>query len=157
MLQGVELMHSGIAVYGTNPKIPITALVIDGNEVHHLKTGSSESLVVNGNVTDFRITDNVVHDNNNIGIDIIGFERTSPDPATDQARDGVVGRKYRLQHHLKRQSGLRRRTEFRRDLRGWRNQDRDREKTSFTTWILESSWQASIADARPAMSSRAIT
>ena len=80
----------GIAVYGTDAKMPITDLIIDGNEVHHLKTGSSESLVVNGNVTNFRITHNVVHDNNNIGIDIIGFERTAPDPAVDQARDGVV-------------------------------------------------------------------
>jgi hypothetical protein len=80
----------GIAVYGTDAKIPISELVIDGNEVHHLKTGSSESLVVNGNVTNFRITHNVVHDNNNIGIDVIGFERTAPDPAVDQARDGVV-------------------------------------------------------------------
>ena len=80
----------GIAVYGTDAKTPISDLVIDGNEVHHLKTGSSESLVVNGNVTNFRITHNVVHDNNNIGIDIIGFERTAPDPAVDQARDGVV-------------------------------------------------------------------
>jgi hypothetical protein len=82
----------GIAVYGTDAKTPISALVIDGNEVHHLKTGSSESLVVNGNVTNFRITHNVVHDNNNIGIDVIGFERTAPDPAVDQARDGVVSR-----------------------------------------------------------------
>ena len=80
----------GIAVYGTDAKTPISELVIDGNEVHHLKTGSSESLVVNGNVTNFRITHNVVHDNNNIGIDVIGFERTAPDPALDQARDGVV-------------------------------------------------------------------
>jgi len=80
----------GIAVYGTDAKIPITDLIIDGNEVHHLKTGSSESLVVNGNVTNFRITHNIVHDNNNIGIDVIGFERTAPDPAVDQARDGVV-------------------------------------------------------------------
>jgi len=80
----------GIAVYGTDAKTPITDLVIDGNEVHHLKTGSSESLVVNGNVTNFRITHNVVHDNNNNGIDVIGFERTAPDPAVDQARDGVV-------------------------------------------------------------------
>lgn len=80
----------GIAVYGTNAKAPITDLIIDGNEVHHLKTGSSESLVVNGNVTNFRITHNTVHDNNNIGIDVIGFERTAPDPAVDQARDGVV-------------------------------------------------------------------
>jgi hypothetical protein len=80
----------GIAVYGTDAKTAISDLIIDGNEVHHLKTGSSESLVVNGNVTNFRITHNVVHDNNNIGIDIIGFERTAPDPAVDQARDGVV-------------------------------------------------------------------
>jgi hypothetical protein len=80
----------GIAVYGTDAKTPISELVIDGNEVHHLKTGSSESLVVNGNVTNFRITHNVVHDNNNIGIDVIGFEHTAPDPAVDQARDGVV-------------------------------------------------------------------
>ena len=80
----------GIAVYGTDAKTPITDLLIDGNEVHHLQTGSSESLVVNGNVTNFRITHNVVHDNNNIGIDVIGFERTAPDPAVDQARDGVV-------------------------------------------------------------------
>jgi Right handed beta helix region len=80
----------GIAVYGTDAKTPISELVIDGNEVHHLQTGSSESLVVNGNVTNFRITHNIVHDNNNIGIDVIGFERTAPDPAVDQARDGVV-------------------------------------------------------------------
>ena len=80
----------GIAVYGTDAKTPITDLIIDGNEVHHLQTGSSESLVVNGNVTNFRITHNVVHDNNNIGIDVIGFERTAPDPMVDQARDGVV-------------------------------------------------------------------
>jgi hypothetical protein len=80
----------GIAVYGTDAKTPITDLIIDGNEVHHLQTGSSESLVVNGNVTNFRITHNVVHDNNNIGIDVIGFERTAPDPTVDQARDGVV-------------------------------------------------------------------
>ena len=80
----------GIAVYGTDAKTPITDLIIAGNEVHHLKTGSSESLVVNGNVTNFSITHNVVHDNNNIGIDVIGFEHTAPDPAVDQARDGVV-------------------------------------------------------------------
>lgn len=80
----------GIGVYGTDAKTPISDLVIDGNQVHHLKTGSSESLVVNGNVSGFRITRNVVHDNNNIGIDVIGFEHTAPDRAVDRARDGVV-------------------------------------------------------------------
>ncbi len=80
----------GISVYGTSATTPISDLVIDGNDVHHLKTGSSESLVVNGNVAGFRITKNTVHDNNNIGIDVIGFEHTAPDPAVDRARDGVV-------------------------------------------------------------------
>ncbi len=80
----------GIAVYGTDATTPISDLVIDGNDVHHLKTGSSESVVVNGNVAGFRITKNSVHDNNNIGIDVIGFEHTAPDPAVDRARDGVV-------------------------------------------------------------------
>jgi Right handed beta helix region len=80
----------GIAVYGTDAKTPISQLVIEGNEVHHLKTGSSESLVVNGNVAGFRISKNIVHDNNNIGIDLIGFEHTAPDAAVDRARDGIV-------------------------------------------------------------------
>lgn len=80
----------GIGVYGTDGKTSISDLVVDGNQVHHLRTGSSESLVVNGNVAGFRITRNVVHDNNNIGIDLIGFEHTAPDPAVDRARDGVV-------------------------------------------------------------------
>ena len=80
----------GIAVYGTDVKAPISNLVVDGNSVHHLQTGSSESLVLNGNVRNFRVTRNTVHDNNNIGIDIIGYERTAPDPRVDRARDGVV-------------------------------------------------------------------
>jgi hypothetical protein len=80
----------GVAVYGTDAKTPISELVIEGNEIHHLKTGSSESLVVNGNVAGFRISKNSVHHNNNIGIDVIGFERTAPDPEVDRARDGVV-------------------------------------------------------------------
>ncbi|MFZ0661061.1 MAG: right-handed parallel beta-helix repeat-containing protein [Acidobacteriaceae bacterium] len=80
----------GIAVYGTDAKTPISDLVVDGNNVHHLQTGSSESLVLNGNVMNFRVTRNTVHDNNNIGMDIIGFERTAPNPAVDRARDGVV-------------------------------------------------------------------
>jgi hypothetical protein len=79
----------GIAVYGTSATKPITGLVIDGNEVHHCKLGNSESLTINGNVTGFAVTNNRVHDNNNIGIVFIGFEETCPDPAQDQARDGV--------------------------------------------------------------------
>jgi hypothetical protein len=80
----------GIAVYGTDAKTPISDLIVDDNQVHGLQTGSSESLVLNGNVTNFRVTRNRVHNNNNIGIDIIGFEHTAPDPKVDRARDGIV-------------------------------------------------------------------
>ena len=90
MLRAAAATGSASPSTAPTPHAPISELVIDGNEVHHLKTGSSESLVVNGNVTHFRITHNIVHDNNNIGIDVIGFERTAPNPAVDQARDGVV-------------------------------------------------------------------
>lgn len=79
----------GIAVYGTSAVKPITNLIIDGNEVHHCKLGNSESLTINGNVSGFEVTNNRVHDNNNIGIVFIGFEETCPDPAQDQARDGI--------------------------------------------------------------------
>ena len=56
------------------------------NELANLTLGSSEALVVNGNVKDFLIEGNRVHDTNNIAIDVIGFEGTAPDPTVDQAR-----------------------------------------------------------------------
>jgi hypothetical protein len=80
----------GIAVYGTAAPDSINNIVIDGSKLYNLKLGSSESLVVNGNVDGFTITNNIVHDNNNIGIDVIGFEGKSPDPAYDQARNGTL-------------------------------------------------------------------
>jgi hypothetical protein len=80
----------GIAVYGTSAEHPIAGVEIVDNELGNLTLGSSEALVVNGNVKDFVIQGNRVHDTNNIGIDVIGFEGTAPDPTVDQARDGVV-------------------------------------------------------------------
>ncbi len=80
----------GIAVYGTSVDHPIEDVEIVDNELSNLVLGSSEALVMNGNVKDFLIEGNRVHDTNNIGIDVIGFEGTASDPAVDQARDGVV-------------------------------------------------------------------
>jgi hypothetical protein len=80
----------GIAVYGTDSNHPIDPVTISGNEVFDCKLGSSESVVVNGNVAGFTITHNSVHDNDNIGIDIIGYEGKASDPSVDVARDGVV-------------------------------------------------------------------
>lgn len=64
----------GIAIYATNDRIPLTELVIEGCEVYDCLCGDSESVVVNGNIDGFEIRQNIVHDNNNIGIDMIGFE-----------------------------------------------------------------------------------
>ena len=79
----------GISVYG-NATTPIDGLVLDGNEVYNLRTGQSESVVLNGNVKNFTVSRNHVHDCNNIGIDLIGYEGSAPTTATDRARDGVV-------------------------------------------------------------------
>ena len=80
----------GIAVYGRDPDTSINHLILDGNEVSNGKFGWSESLVLNGNVEKFVVSNNKVHDNDNIGIDFIGFEGENPDPAVDRARDGSV-------------------------------------------------------------------
>jgi hypothetical protein len=78
----------GVAVYGTS-QTPITHLVISGNEVYDLKTGQSESVNVDGDVTYFKITNNLVHDNDNIGIDAIGYEGVGP-VGYDEAMYGEI-------------------------------------------------------------------
>ncbi len=78
----------GLAVYGTSGTSSISNLLIDAVEIYDCKLGSSESLVLNGNVEDFTVQNCVIHDNNNIGIDFIGHETTCPVPALDQARNG---------------------------------------------------------------------
>jgi hypothetical protein len=77
----------GIAAYGTSGASPIKNIMFDGNEVYNCKLGQSESVVLNGNVDSFQVINNTVHDNDNIGIDFIGFEGTAS--AGDQARDGL--------------------------------------------------------------------
>jgi Protein of unknown function (DUF1565) len=80
----------GLTVYGTRAPASISSLAIAGNEVDHLKTGCSETLSVDGNVEHFSISNNLVHDDDNIGIDAIGFEGVSRRQRYDQARDGVI-------------------------------------------------------------------
>jgi hypothetical protein len=77
----------GIAFYGT-AATPMTNLLVEGNEIRNCKLGQSESLVLNGNVDGFTVDRNIVHDNDNIGIDFIGFEGTGPS-GQDQARNGI--------------------------------------------------------------------
>ncbi len=79
----------GIAVYGTTGTESIHDISIARNEIRNCKLGSSESMVLNGNVEDFVVENNIVHDNDNIGIDFIGREGVCPNPASDMARDGL--------------------------------------------------------------------
>ena len=93
--QGSMAMNAhGIAAYGDSPTQSISNLTISGNEVDNLVLGASESVVVNGNVDGWRITGNHIHDNNNIGIDAIGFEPTLSDPYrytdVNRARNGEI-------------------------------------------------------------------
>ncbi len=84
----------GIAAYGDDPHGAIRDLVIRGNTVDHLRTGASESVVVNGNVNHWSITHNHIFDNDNIGIDAIGYEPTLTGKYrytnADRARHGVI-------------------------------------------------------------------
>lgn len=73
IVHGVRGMH-GIAVYAKNDLAPIKNLTMKNCEVYDCRLDSSESTVFNGNIDGFTICDNKIHDNNNIGIDMIGFE-----------------------------------------------------------------------------------
>ena len=85
-VRGADAM--GITVYGTRAT-PISNLVIHGNTIRDCEPAHSEALALNGNVTDFAVTGNVVRDVNNIGIVFIGGETDiQPDP-TKVARNGV--------------------------------------------------------------------
>jgi Right handed beta helix region len=86
----------GMTVNGTQAPDSINYLTISGNEIDHTTTGCSETLSVNGNVENFKITNNLVHDVNNIGIDAIGYERVAPKGSMcgselcDRARHGEI-------------------------------------------------------------------
>lgn len=76
----------GIAVYGTQP---IRDIQVNNNRVENLTLGRSEAIVLNGDVTNFEVNRNQVNNNNNIGIDIIGFEGTA-ETDNDYARRGDI-------------------------------------------------------------------
>ena len=86
-IRGKDAM--GITIYGTNAAWPIEKIIIDGNEIYDCDPARSEALTLNGNVTDFEVTNNVVHDLNNIGIDFIGGETSICIDRTKVARNGL--------------------------------------------------------------------
>ena len=69
----------------------ITGVKVTNCELYNLTLGNSEALVMNGNVKNFVISNNSVHDCDNIGIDIIGYEKSGDNYSKyDRARDGDV-------------------------------------------------------------------
>lgn len=78
----------GFIAYGRQGGL--TGLTLDSCEVRGNVLGYSEALTLDGNVDGFVVRRCLVHDNTNIGIDLAGNYRVSPDPATDQARHGLV-------------------------------------------------------------------
>jgi hypothetical protein len=81
---------NALLVYGDNATNTITDITLDGNIITNCRTGFSEALTVNGNVSSFEVKNNLIHDIKNIGIDIAGHFGACPDPALDQARNGKV-------------------------------------------------------------------
>src|SRR5690349_8995586 len=77
---GIAVIAAGSA---TSPALQ--HLVIEGNTVTGTRTGQSETVTINGDVTDFLAAGNVIHDTDNIGLDTIGWET-----GTSQASHGYV-------------------------------------------------------------------
>jgi hypothetical protein len=75
----------GIAVFGSSAT-PLS-VTVSGNTVTGCLTGESETVTFNGNVQNFVASNNVIHDNDNIGMDAIGFEGVGP-TGSDQAKNG---------------------------------------------------------------------
>jgi hypothetical protein len=83
---------NGIAVYG-DTTTTMTNLNFVGNEIFNCILSSSEAFTINGNIDGFRVSNNYVHDNNNIGIDVIGYEEdvcSICTPENNRARNGIV-------------------------------------------------------------------
>lgn len=71
---GPEGGAMGITIYGSNNDVPVSQISIKGNKVYDCDAANSEALTLNGNIVDFYVLNNEVHDINNIGIDFIGGE-----------------------------------------------------------------------------------
>ena len=78
----------GFIAYGSDTGL--TNLNVDSCHVYSNILGFSEAVSIDGNVKGFSVTNCVVRDNTNIGIDAAGNYGTSATPATDHARNGVI-------------------------------------------------------------------
>lgn len=75
----------GIKIYGLTTE-PCEYILIQNNHIHDCICGWSEALTVTANAQYVDVINNVVHDNGNIGIDIVGNFGDISTPSLDYAR-----------------------------------------------------------------------
>ncbi len=75
---------------GNTQAAAITNILVDGCNIYNNVTGYSENLTHSGNVDGFVVQNNLVHDNNNIGIECEGNYGVSTVSALDHARNGLI-------------------------------------------------------------------
>jgi hypothetical protein len=90
-LEDNQCYYNGHGILASAEGEAISNLTISGNEINDMYVGNSEVLVVNGNVDNFCVSSNFIHDVNNIAIDIIGYEQNNRETARQgQVVDNVV-------------------------------------------------------------------
>jgi hypothetical protein len=70
---------------GSSASPALQHLVIEGNTVTGTRTGQSETVTINGDITDFLAAGNTIDNTDNIGLDTIGWETGS-----SQASHGLI-------------------------------------------------------------------
>ncbi len=89
----------GLVVAGTSGATALTNISVIGNTLSNMMTGCSETMELDGNINGFIVANNLVHNNSNIGIAILGGECVASGvtctngydgAANDQSRNGEV-------------------------------------------------------------------
>lgn len=79
-----------ITVVGDNENASLNNILISANEVYNCMTGWCEAISVKGNVDNFNVEKNIVHDITNIGIDAFGLGTYPPLSKNYQSRNGTI-------------------------------------------------------------------
>lgn len=74
---GVDAYGIAVIAAGSSTSPALQHVVVENNTVTGTRTGQSETMTFNGDLTDFLVAGNVVHDADNIGLDTIGWETGS--------------------------------------------------------------------------------
>ncbi len=81
---------AGILFVGSNVVTPFTNITVSDNHLQTIEPAPSEGIALNGNISGFQISNNLLEDINNIGIVMIGGEDwVNTNDAVNFARNGV--------------------------------------------------------------------